>query len=291
MLRAVTVAFAVLLARPALAQDKPYPKTEDRWAGGTHWRVVTEHGPVHVWIPPGYDRDTAGVVYYIHGHGSSADHAWKTYHLARQFKASHQNAMFIVPEAQSDRWEQIHWNALADLKKAIMQGGRIRIPEGPVVVIGHSGAFATISRWLDNRVLEEVILLDALYAREDEFARFIHGGKHAEDHKLIILSTHTLENSRRFAAQFKWSVFRNRLPADYDGFSKRERSAKLLFIRSQYAHMDIVTREHAIPLLLRLTALPRVGRTPAPPAVAAGTATAVPPALVTSGLPSPAAAP
>ncbi|HTM22475.1 MAG TPA: hypothetical protein VL172_18265 [Kofleriaceae bacterium] len=274
MVRALILLCTVAAAGPALAQDKPYPKTEDRWAGGTHWRVVTEHGPVHVWIPPSYDRDTAGVVYYIHGHGSSADHAWKTYHLARQFRASRQNAMFIVPEAQSDRYEEIHWNAMSDLKKAIMRGGRIRIPDGPVVVIGHSGAYGTMSRWLDNRVLEEVILLDALYGHEDEFANFLHGSKHAEDHKMIILSTHTLEQSRRFAAQFKWSVFRDRLPADYDGFSKKERVAKLLFIRSQYSHMDIVTREHAIPLLLRLTALAHVGKPAAMPP---------PPAVVSSG--------
>jgi hypothetical protein len=272
MVRAITLLAVLGAAAPALAGgDEPYEKTEDRWSGGLHWRIVTENGPVHVWIPPGYDRDTAGVVYYLHGHKSSADDAWKNHHLSRQFKKSRQNAMFIVPEAQSSSREQVHWKAMSDLRKAISRRGRIRVPDGPVVVIGHSGAFGTLNKWLDNRNLEEVILLDALWAYERLFADFIHSGKRSADHKMIIVGIADLEKSKKFAGQFKYSVFRDRLPADYSGFSKRERNAKLLFIRSQYSHMGMVTNEKVIPMLLRLTRLGKIGQAkppaplPAPP--------------------------
>jgi len=40
-------------------------------------------------------------VIYVHGYYTDADGAWSEHDLARQFKASHQNAMFIVPDAPS----------------------------------------------------------------------------------------------------------------------------------------------------------------------------------------------
>ena len=70
-------------------------------ADGTHYRVQTEHGPVHLFRPAGYDRRTAGVVVYVHGLYTSVDQAWKDHRLATQFAASGANALFIVPEAQS----------------------------------------------------------------------------------------------------------------------------------------------------------------------------------------------
>ena len=45
------------------------------------------------------------------------------------------------------------------------------------------------------------------------------------------------------------------MPDGVGGFTKRERGAKLLYIRSQYEHMQIVTSRKVIPLLLRLTPL------------------------------------
>ena len=45
------------------------------------------------------------------------------------------------------------------------------------------------------------------------------------------------------------------MPDAVGGFSKRERGAKLLYIRSQYEHMGIVTSKKVLPVLLRLTPL------------------------------------
>jgi len=245
-------------ANPGKEPAKRYEKSEDTVAGGTHWRIKTENGPVHVWIPPGYDRSTAGLVVYLHGYGPTVDDAWSGHRLPQQFRASRQNAMFIVPESPRGRDDHVYWHALVDLKKAVSGRGRIRLPGGPTVIIGHSGGFRTLTEWLDNRMLAEVILLDALYAREDEFETFIHDGKRADQHKLIILSTNTIEKSRAFARKFKYSAFRDNVPDAYDGFTRRERGTRLLFMRSQYSHMAIVTSGKVIPLLLRLTPLRRL---------------------------------
>jgi len=45
------------------------------------------------------------------------------------------------------------------------------------------------------------------------------------------------------------------MPDSAAGFSKKEKGAKLLYIRSQYEHMAIVTSGKVIPALLHLTPL------------------------------------
>jgi len=234
---------------------RKYDKSEKQVAGGTAWRVKTPNGPVYVWIPAGYDRETAGVVVYIHGYHTDVDGAWKHHNLPQQFRKSHQNAMFIVPEAPSSNDDRIYWNALGDLKRHVSRGGNIRLPDGPAIIIGHSGAFRTIAKWVDNRLLAEVILLDALYGRKEEFKQFIDSGKRAKHHKLIIIATDTVANAKAFARQFRYAVVRKNIPKSFDGFKKRERSAKLLYLRSQYSHSSIVTGGKVIPVVLRLTPL------------------------------------
>jgi hypothetical protein len=82
-------------------------KKEDTVLGGRHWRIKTAQGAVHVWVPADYDRETAGTVVYVHGYYTDADGAWQEHELARQFKASRQNAMFVVPDAPSGNDEHV----------------------------------------------------------------------------------------------------------------------------------------------------------------------------------------
>ncbi len=233
-------------------------KTEESLLGGTHWRIKTKAGAVHVWIPGGYDRETAGTVVYIHGYHTDADGAWKDHGLAKQFKASKQNAMFIVPDAPSGNDEDVHWPALTDLRKAVAKGN-IRIPDGPTVVMGHSGAFRTVMKWVDHRAVAKIILLDALYAGQKAFDEFISSGKNADDHRLIMVGSDTAESSKGFVSRYKFAVTREKLPASASDFSKKERGAKLLYVRSQYDHMSMVTNGKVIPLLLKVTPLKALG--------------------------------
>jgi hypothetical protein len=242
--------------RPRIKDDgeSRLEKTEDEVAGGRHWRIKTAQGAVHVWVPPNYDRATAGTVVYVHGYWTDADGAWRDHSLARQFKASKQNALFIVPDAPSSNEERVQWPALTDLRRAVTRGN-IKLPDGPIVVMGHSGAFRTVMQWVDHRHVSQIILLDAMYAGEHAFDDFIHDGKRANDHKLIVVAAGTATESKAFAKKYKFAVAREKFPDSVGGFTKREKSAKLLYIRSQFDHMGIVTGKKVIPVLLRLTRL------------------------------------
>jgi hypothetical protein len=229
-------------------------KKEDEVAGGKHWRIKTSAGAVHVWAPPGYDRETAGTVIYVHGYYTDADGAWRDHELARQFKASHQNALFIVPDAPAGNDDSVQWPALKDLRRAVTRAN-IHLPDGPVVVIGHSGAFRTVMQWVDHRLVEQIILLDAMYAGESAFDEYIGSGKRADEHKLIVVGASTATESASFAKKYKFAVAREKMPTSAGGFSRREKNARLLYIRSQYEHMGIVTSGKVIPMLLHLTPL------------------------------------
>ena len=229
-------------------------KTEDEVAGGRHWRIKTAEGAVHVWVPDGYDRATAGTVIYVHGYYTDADGAWRDHELARQFRRSRQNAMFIVPDAPAGNDEPVNWPALKDLRHTVARAN-IRLPDGPVIVMGHSGAFRTIMQWVDHHLVEQIILLDAMYAGESAFDEYIDSGKRADEHKLIVVGASTAQESAGFAHKYKFAVAREKVPATAHGFTKRERRAKLLYIHSQYDHMAIVTSGKVIPVLLHLTHL------------------------------------
>jgi hypothetical protein len=229
-------------------------KTEDEVQGGRHWRIKTAQGAVHVWVPPGYDRETAGTVVYVHGYWTDADGAWREHQLARQFKMSRQNALFIVPDAPSSNEQGVHWPALMDLRRAVSRAN-IKLPDGPIVVMGHSGAFRTVMQWVDHKHVDQIILLDAMYAGEHAFDEFIKSGKRADEHKMIVIGADVAQNSASFAAKYKFAKAREKVPETMSGFTKPERRAKLLYIRSQYDHMAIVTSKKVIPLLLKVTRL------------------------------------
>jgi hypothetical protein len=239
---------------PAQAETLRLDKSEDVVAGGQHWRIKTAHGPVHVWIPEGYDRATAGTVIYVHGYWTDVDGAWKKHSLPQQFKKSKQNAIFIVPDAPSSNDEAVKWETLGELRKAVTRAN-IRLPDGPTIVIGHSGAFRTITKWVDHSLLAQVILLDAMYGGQKAFDDFIDKGKKAQHHKLIVIGNDTASSSRDFAKKFPYAVIRDEIPSGYDDFTKNEKRSKLLYLRSQYSHSQLANGGKVLPLVLRLTPL------------------------------------
>jgi hypothetical protein len=94
-----------------------------------------------------------------------------------------------------------------------------------------------------------------MYAGQSAFDNYIAEGKRADQHKLIVVGADTAEGSASFVGKYKFAVAREKVPSSYSGFTKHERRAKLLYIRSQYEHMSIVTSGKVIPVLLHLTPL------------------------------------
>ena len=159
-----------------------------------------------------------------------------------------------MPGAPSSNEDSVKWPALKDLRKAISRAN-IVLPDGPVIVMGHSGAFRTVMQWVDHKAVQQIILLDAMYAGESAFDEFIGHGKRADQHKLIVVGADTSQGSESFAKKYKFAVAREKMPSAYSGFTKREKRAKLLYVRSQFGHMQIVTSGNVIPVLLHLTPL------------------------------------
>jgi hypothetical protein len=203
-----------------------------REAGGEHIKIATEHGAVHVWTPRDYRAESAGIALYVHGYYTSVDRAWKEHHLAEQFAASGRNALFIAPEAPDGLAQDVFWPELDELLHEVRRQTGLRRPFGPVVAMVHSGGYRTAAAWLDDELVDDLVLLDALYGEEQTFADW----GHAPDHHLIVLGADTLRWTEPFARE-------NRLQ---------------IYLRSGVSHMDLVTKGKVIPLLYRMTRLPAV---------------------------------
>ncbi len=251
--------FVLLDPASALAQDAPIrpsgPAVEKALQGGRHYKITyPKMGNVHVWVPKGYVRKTAGIVVYLHGYHTTVDKAFVDHKLVEQFVKSRQNALFIVPACPSGKDEAVVWNSLSQLKKSI-QAANIRLPDGETVVAAHSGGFRTVRRWTDNRLLKQIILLDAMYGGFNEFKEFIATGARAAHRRMILVTSDTDNQTRQFTREFSFAVTRTGVPADYSGFTSREKKSRLLYIKSQYDHYGIVTSMAVLPVLLRLTPL------------------------------------
>lgn len=222
---------------------------------GRHWRVRTGNGPVHVWMPEGYEPASAGTVVYVHGYYSNVDQAWRDHRLAAQFAASGRNALFIVPEAPVRHRHEVRWRDLGALIRAVRQQLGLARPWGPVVAIGHSGAYRTLIPWLDYPPLERVILLDGLYGHQQHFAEWLEEPR-AEPNRLTLVGIDTLRWSEPWARRLGQAHTLDWVPDRAAELDPRALAARLLYIRSQYGHMDIVKAGRVIPVVLQATRLP-----------------------------------
>lgn len=239
---------------------EPGQVVKDEVAGGRHWRIGTENGVVHVWRPPGYHGASAGIVIYLHGYYTNVDQAWEDHHLAEQFRDCHQNALYIVPEAPAWRTEDVYWKDLDYLLARVRDVTRLRTPKGPLVVVGHSGAYRTIQSWLDYDSLDYLIMLDAMYGPTDPYEQWLTEGPRHELKHLIMVTLETevraLQMVRKYASL---AVKRKDLPKTPAGFSSRQRTARILQMHSdRYDHMEIITKGEVMPLVLRLVPLERL---------------------------------
>lgn len=224
-------------------------------AGGLHWRLRTAQGAVHVWRPGGYRRERAGLVVYVHGHNLRVDQAWDGFRLAEQFRASNQNALFVVPEAPGSSEQRVHWPSLGALAREVARRTRQGLPGGHWVAAGHSGGFRSLAAWLEHPRLDHLILLDALYADEAKFEAWLTQGGRAAQHRLFLVAADTRGRCDRFVKSLPFAVRRQGIPAAPGELTRRQRRARLLYLTSQYNHNQLAQNGKVLPLLLRLTSL------------------------------------
>ncbi len=216
-----------------------------REAGGEHIRIETDHGAVHVWIPPGYRPETAGIALYVHGYYTGVDKAWKDHRLAEQFRASGRNALFIAPEAPAGLAQPVFWPELGELLAEVTRRIGLRRPWGPVIAMVHSGGYRTAVAWLDDDLLDDLVLLDAMYGDEEAFRDWMRA---AARHDLVLVGADTLRWTEPFARDLRMRSL--------DAIPDDPTPRGSIYLRSGRGHMDLVTNGKVIPVLYRMTRLP-----------------------------------
>jgi hypothetical protein len=250
-------ALAVLVAAaPARADGEQPPTSYELATAGRSWRIDTRRGPVHVWIPDGYDARTAAIVVYVHGYYVNVDEAWRDHRLPEQFAMSGANAMFVACGAPEGPDGGIAWPSLRSLLAVVADGTGRRLPNGRLVAVGHSGAHRTIERWLENPRLDAVVLVDAAYGDLSPYGQWLRASK---EHRLLDVGAIT---------QPQTDAFHRRVPSlVVDGFPDPDaahgvlddwRRARVLYVRSHRDHMQLVTEGVVLPMLLRALRAPFV---------------------------------
>lgn len=224
-------------------------------AGGATWRIGTARGTVWAWRPPGYRPRDAGVCIYLHGYFTTVDQAVQDHRLADQFAASGRNALFVVAEAPAWNGEEGVWPDLDELLAETFRRTGLKPPPGPVVVVGHSGAFRPILSWLGDARLEEVMLLDGLYRGEALFKGWLLGNGSPRPRRLVLVSDETFPAAEALSAGVPGAVSLGEVPAADRGLEGAARTARLVHLKSQYPHMAIVESGEVLPVLLRASHL------------------------------------
>ena len=233
--------------------------TAEPEAGGTHFRIATPRGPIHVFRPAGYNRATAGILVYVHGYYANVDQAWQEHGLASQFAASRRNAIFIAPDAPVGGDETSPWRHLDSLVAKACRTAHLSIPSGPWMVVGHSAAYRTIVPWLTQPEIRHIILVDALYGNEPEFRKWLTSER---AHKLTLIVKGTAKWADPFAQSIPYTVRMARVPTAPGELPATARGAKLLYIPSQIGHFELITDRKVLPAILERTGLRTIHRAP-----------------------------
>jgi hypothetical protein len=230
---------------------------------GSHTRLETTEGPVHVWAPRGYDPATAITVVYVHGYWVDVDEAWWGHGLPEQFGLAQINALFIACEAPLDAADPVRWTSLAELLGEVTAAG-IDVPRGAVAVIGHSGAYRTLEPWAREGRLDTLVLLDAAYGPLHWLAAWTRGGRGrrlinvGDDtrpftdllHRYVVAPSVTLRDFADFQAP---------------GAAARLARHRVIYVRSTLGHYPLVSGGVALPAVLRALGAPPVSAPPLDP--------------------------
>jgi len=242
------------------AQEPPPPVTiSGLVASGQYWRLATQHGPVHVWIPKGYDRRRAETIVYVHGYYIHVDGAWKDYELPKKFAAAGINAVFIACEGPASPQESVSWPALAPLLDDVERGIAQKLPRRRVVAFGHSAAYRTLLGWLDEPLLDTVVLLDAAYGEIEQYKAWVLADEH---HRLIDIGDDTRAWTDKLHADLPDSLVIDGFPSVEDGIPREASKARVVYIKSNLGHFPLVTNDTAIPMILRTLRARRIMREP-----------------------------
>jgi hypothetical protein len=223
--------FAALLIQATCSQE-----------GGTHqWRIETPDGPIRVFAPS--DRGLEGIAIYVHGYGTTVDRAWEDHRLPEQFLKSCLPWLFIAPEAPVGPRDRVRFPELEHVLETVEREIG-PLPRGPVVALGHSGAYRTLREWLPSQDLSTIVMLDAAYGQLAPFATWMQRDR---AHGMILLGRSTIASTRALSLAIGADP-----ECGADLYSSRPVGRASCFWSKREDHMQIVERGAAIPAVLRL---------------------------------------
>ena len=216
---------------------------------GKHVRIDAPRGPIHVWIPASYRADTGATIVYVHGYFDDADTAWTGHQLPEQFALSALNAMFVVPEAPVAPRTPINYPELGEVLRLVEERtGAVR-GAALTAVVGHSGAFRTIEAWLDEPLVDQIVMVDAMYGEEPPLIAWYNASPRR---RLITVGQDTVLGTESVASKIPETLLVDRFPPTWDTWPAKAKTAKHVYIRAQYGHMPLVMEGIVLPSLLRL---------------------------------------
>ena len=218
-------------------------------AAGRHVRIDGPRGAIHVWIPPGFRSETGATIIYLHGYYDDADSSWTGHHLPEQFAMSALDAMFIVPEGPSGSRQPVAYPSLAELLQLVEDNTGVPRGAALTAVVGHSGAFRTIDAWLDEPLIDQLVMVDAMYADDSEVEAWWRASPR---HRLITVGEDTLQWNESAIRNLPDPLILDRFPTSWDMWPDEAKTSRLVYIRSQFMHMPLVTDGVVLPALLRL---------------------------------------
>jgi hypothetical protein len=245
------LAHASAVRAAGMATPQPPDVVKEKLNDGDHWKIKTDRGFVHVWRPRGYDPTTAGTILYVHGYYTDVDAAWTKHRLPDQFDGSGKNALFIVAEAPTSSDEEVVWPEVGDLLRAVVTATKQPMPRGPLSVVGHSAAYRTMVAWLDYPPLRNIILLDAMYGNEEDYLSWLEESRGHAGRKLTIVANDTVRYAEPFVKRLSYAQSAPKLPESLDELPPEQRDARVLYLRSQLGHMEIVTSGKVVPVVLQ----------------------------------------
>jgi len=174
-------------------QNAPYPH-ESRSEGFKNNDKLFPRDPHYVdnsvalFIPKGFrPGKRVNLLFYFHGHSNNVRTSLDQYRLREQIVASGKNIILVFPEGPKDAGdsgggkleEAGGLKRLVDeVLEVLLSEGKIASKDlGDIVLSGHSGAYRVISYCVEHGGLEdplsEVYLLDASYARLEQFVDWV----------------------------------------------------------------------------------------------------------------------
>jgi hypothetical protein len=252
----IVAGFGAWWLKGALAGDSvPVTPTADAHIlveaakAGRHWRIDGPRGPIHVWVPPGYRAETGATILYVHGYWDNADTAYTGHRLPEQFAMAAANAMFIMPEAPVRQLVPVNYPNLSEILRLVEDTTGLRRGMALTAAVGHSGAFRTINAWLDEPLLEQVVLIDAMYANEEIIEAWLRA---SPVHRVITVGEDTLQWNEQFARDMSDVLIVDRVPSTYDQWPPEAKTARIVYVRAQYFHLPLITDGIVLPAVLRL---------------------------------------